>query len=52
MDIMKDLERAELRSEKVRNIMMESPPIVIRYGTVSIAILLLAIVIIVFAILS
>lgn len=44
--MMKDLERAELRSKKVRDIMTERPPIFIRYGTAIIAMLLLSVAII------
>lgn len=38
-----DIEQLELRSEKVRNIIKEKPPIVIRYGTTIIAAILLAV---------
>lgn len=44
----KDLENIGIRSDKVRNIMVEEPPIVIRYGTSIIAVLLLAMAIITF----
>ena len=37
MDKMKDLENLELRSRKVRDIMMERPPIVIQYSVAIIA---------------
>lgn len=37
----RDLEKIEIRSEKIRNIMSEEPPFVIRYGTVIISIILL-----------
>lgn len=43
----KDLEQKEIRSNKVRNIMVEKPPIIIRYGTVIIAALLFIVFIIV-----
>ena len=33
----KDMEKKNIRSDKVRNIMMEKPPLLIRYGTVIIA---------------
>lgn len=36
-----DLEKKEIRSDKVRNIMIEKPPLVIRYGTTIITVLLL-----------
>lgn len=52
MDKMKDLENLELRSRKVRDIMMERPPKVIRYGTTIIAMLLFSIAIIAFYVLS
>ena len=52
MDKMKDLENLELRSRKVRDIMMERPPIVIRYGTTIIAMLLFSVAIIAFYVLS
>ncbi|KWW28108.1 MAG: Uncharacterized protein AUK64_1865 [bacterium P201] len=39
----KDLENIGIRSDKIRNIMGEEPPIVIRYGTVIIAVLLLTV---------
>ena len=38
----KDLEKKDIRSDKVRNIMVEEPPVLIRYGTIIIAFLLLA----------
>lgn len=37
-----DLEKIGIRSNKIRNIMLKKPPIVIRYGTVFIVTLLLA----------
>ena len=39
----KDLEKKDIRSDKVRNIMMEKPPVLIRYGTAIIATLLVAV---------
>lgn len=51
MDKMKDLENVELRSEKVRDIMTERPPIFIRYGTAIVAMLLLSVAIIAFCVL-
>ena len=42
----KDMEKKNIRSDKVRNIMMEKPPLLIRYGTVIIAVILLAAIII------
>ena len=36
-----DLEKIELRSEKVRRIVNEKPPFFIRYGTIILTILLL-----------
>ncbi|SEV81219.1 hypothetical protein SAMN04487850_0128 [Prevotella aff. ruminicola Tc2-24] len=39
----KDLENIGIRSDKVRNIMMEKPPVLIRYGTAIIATLLVAV---------
>lgn len=37
----KDLENIEIRSDKVRNIMGEEPPLVIRCGTIIISLILL-----------
>ncbi len=48
----KDLEKIEIRSDKVKKIMAEEPPAVIRYGTAVIAALLLAAVIIAFGMVS
>lgn len=42
----KDMEKKNIRSDKVRNIMMEKPPLLIRYGTVIIAVILFAAIII------
>ena len=42
----KDMEKKNIHSDKVRNIMMEKPPLLIRYGTVIIAVILLAAIII------
>ena len=39
----KDLENIGIRSDKIRNIMGEEPMVVIRYGTVIIAVLLLTV---------
>lgn len=39
----KDLEKKDIRSDKVRNIMVEKPPVLIRYGTAIIATLLVAV---------
>ena len=39
----KDLQKKDIRSDKVRNIMMEKPPVLIRYGTAIIATLLVAV---------
>ena len=39
----KDFEKKDIRSDKVRNIMMEKPPVLIRYGTAIIATLLVAV---------
>jgi len=36
-----DLEKKDIRSDKVRNIMVEKPPVLIRYGTAIITFLLL-----------
>ncbi len=47
----KDLEKKEIRSAKVRNIMIEKPPLLVRYGTVIIATLLLIVVVIAYLIL-
>ena len=47
----KDLEQKEIRSAKVRNIMIEEPPLLVRYGTVIIATLLLIVVVIAYLIL-
>jgi len=47
----KDLEKIGIRSEKVRNIMIEEPPLLVRYGTVIIATLLLIVVVITYLIL-
>ena len=44
----KDLENRGIRSDKVRNIMEEEPPIVIRYGTAIIVAMLLAVAIFAF----
>ena len=43
-----DLEKIYIRSEKVRSIMSEEPPIFIRYGTMFIAIFLLIIFLVVY----
>lgn len=43
-----DLEKKDIRSDKVRNIMVEKPPVLIRYGTAVIATLLFAVAVIVF----
>lgn len=48
----KDLEKIEIHSDKVRNIMGEEPPIVIRYGTSIIAVLLLTMAIITFNVIT
>ena len=48
MDKMKDLERSELRSEKVRGIIGEKPPMFIRYGTIIISTVLLIIGVIIY----
>lgn len=42
----KDMEKKNIRSDKVRNIMMEKPPLLIRYGTVIIAVILFVAIII------
>lgn len=42
----KDMEKKNIRSDKVRNIMIEKPPLLIRYGTVIIAVILFAAIII------
>lgn len=42
----KDLEKIEIRSDKVRNIMMEKPPLLIRYSTAIIAVILFVAIII------
>lgn len=42
----KDMEKKNIRSDKVRNIMMEKPPLLIRYGTVIIVVILFAAIII------
>jgi hypothetical protein len=39
----KDFEKKDIRSDKVRNIMMEKPPVLIRYGTAIIATLLVTV---------
>jgi len=44
----KDLEKKDIRSDKVRNIMVEKPPVLIRYGTAIIATLLFTVTIVVF----
>lgn len=44
----KDLEKKDIRSDKVRNIMVKKPPVLIRYGTTIIAVLLLAVAIVIF----
>ena len=43
-----DLEKIELRSEKVRRIVNEKPPFFIRYGTIILTVLLLLAAIIVY----
>ncbi len=43
-----DLEKKEIRSDKVRKIMVEKPPFLIRYGTAIIAALVLAMTIVAF----
>ena len=48
MDKMKDLVRSELRSEKVRGIIGEKPPMFIRYGTIIISTVLLIIGVIIY----
>jgi hypothetical protein len=48
----KDLENIGIRSDKVRNIMGEEPPIVIRYGTTIIAALLLSVAVVAFYIIK
>lgn len=39
----KDFEKKDIRSDKVSNIMMEKPPVLIRYGMAIIATLLVAV---------
>lgn len=39
----KDLENIGIRSDKVRNIMGEEPPLIIRYGNIIISIMLVTI---------
>ena len=36
-NMVKDLENKDIRSDKVRNIMVEKPPVLISYGTAQIA---------------
>lgn len=43
----KDWEKKVIRSDKVRKIMAEEPPVVIRYGTAIIAALLLSLAVVV-----
>lgn len=39
-----DFEKKDIRSDKVRKIMVEKPPVLIRYGTTIITVLLLVMV--------
>ena len=43
----KDFEKKEIRSDKVRKIIEEEPPLIIRYGTIFISLILLGITILV-----
>lgn len=43
----KDLQKKDIHSNKVRNIMLEKPPVLIRYGMVIIAFLLFALAVVV-----
>ena len=46
--MVKDLENKDIRSDKVCNIMVEKPPVLISYGTAQIATLVFAMTIVAF----